>query len=88
MTWQWQEVIGTAGAFVLIISVVTVTIWQVGATRRAKALLAAQHDYRDLAERVARTQENTEKQLTALAERMADVQARMGSVERILKDVE
>ncbi|MFH9004308.1 hypothetical protein ACH4E5_13825 [Streptomyces afghaniensis] len=83
--WQdgtdWQEVFGVIGAFLLITVVLTVLIWQFGANWRAKAVLAREEEYRKLAEQSLAAQQETER-------RLSDIQGRMESLERILKDVE
>ena len=78
---DWQEVIGTIGIFILVTSVIVVSIWQVAATARARAVLAREKEYRQLADRAVVVQEATERQL-------GEMQARLTSVERLLKDVE
>jgi len=82
MNWhQWQEIIGVIGIFVLITVVLTVLIVQLAATWRAKAKLAREDEYRALAEKAVRTQEETER-------RLADVQERLRSIEHVLKEVD
>jgi hypothetical protein len=89
MKWyQWQEVIAVIGVFVLLTTVITVIIWQLAVTRRAKATLAREQEYRTLAERAVRTQESTERRLAELTGRLTDLHSRMQAVERILKAVE
>jgi hypothetical protein len=78
---QWQEIIATIGVFVLLTTVITVTVWQVASTRRAKAAVLRDQEYRTLAERAIAGQESTQRQLTELGGRMAEM-------ERILKEVE
>ncbi|MFC8336530.1 hypothetical protein ACFUJX_05940 [Streptomyces rubiginosohelvolus] len=78
---DWQEVFGVIGLFTLITVVVSVIIRQLGASWRAKAVLAREEEYRKLAE-----QSLVAQQLTEL--RLADMQNRMESLERILKEVE
>ncbi|MBE8521537.1 hypothetical protein ILP97_29280 [Amycolatopsis sp. H6(2020)] len=78
MNWhQWQEIIGVTGVFALL----SITIVQLASTWRAKAKLAREHEYRSLAEQAVRTQEETERQLK-------DVQDRLRSIERVLKEVD
>jgi hypothetical protein len=89
MTGQdWTEVVGTIGVFALVISVATVGIWQLSATWRARAVLAREREYRTLADRSALVQESTERQLAEIGGRLAEMQTRLQSVERVLKDVE
>lgn len=78
---DWTEVVGAVGLFLLITVVLTVIIWQFGATYRAKAVLAREGEYRKLAEAAVEVQKDTERQLDAL-------RGRMESLERILKEVE
>jgi hypothetical protein len=85
---DWTEAIGACGVFALVTTVVTVAIIQVAATIRAKAVLAREDAYRRLAERAIETQEATERRLTALDERVNQSQARLASIEQVLKQVE
>ncbi|MFD9698255.1 hypothetical protein [Lentzea sp. NPDC059081] len=79
--YDWQEIIGVVGVFVLITTVTTVLVWQLAATWRAKAALSRESEYRALAERAVQAQENSERKLDEMGERLR-------SVERILKEVE
>ncbi|UJW31899.1 hypothetical protein L3Q67_43235 [Saccharothrix sp. AJ9571] len=78
---DWQELAGVIGIFVLITTVLTVAIWQLAVTWRAKAALAREDTYRRLAERAVTSQEDTQRQL-------AELRSRMDGMERILKEVE
>jgi hypothetical protein len=77
----WQEVIGVIGVFVLLTTVITVSIWQFAATRRAKAVLAQETEWRLIAQRSLQSQEEIGKDLAA-------IRTRLDGLERILKDVE
>ncbi|SDY18662.1 hypothetical protein SAMN05421504_104811 [Amycolatopsis xylanica] len=77
----WGEVAGVIGIFVLLTVVIAVAISQFAATWRAKAVLAREEEYRKLAERAVSSQESIERQL-------ADMQERLRSVEKVLKEVE
>ena len=85
---DWTQVVGTIGVFALVISVAIVGIWQLAATLRARATLAREREYRTLADRSALVQESTERQLAEIGGRLAEMQTRLQSVERVLKDVE
>ncbi|WP_406300108.1 hypothetical protein OG948_33700 [Embleya sp. NBC_00888] len=92
---DWQEIIGVIGVFALVTSVITVGIWQLAATWRAKAQLARESEYRSIADRAVLVQEGTERQLTAITDQLKQtkgqletVHERLESVERILKEVE
>jgi hypothetical protein len=84
----WTEVVGAIGIFTLLTTVITVTIWQLAATWRAKALLGREQEYRKLAETAVGSQDNIERQLAELNGRLAETQSRIDSIERILKEVE
>lgn len=85
---EWTEIIGAIGMFVLLITVVALSIWQFAKTQRAKAVLAREEQYRKLAEAAVASQQNADRQLTELAAHMTDLRDRMSRVERILKEVE
>lgn len=85
---DWQEVIGTIGVFLLVTVVITVSIWQLASTRRAKAMLAREDEYRKIADRTVLVQETTERHLAELGGRLAEMQSRLQALERVLKDVE
>ncbi|MCT2589552.1 hypothetical protein LHJ74_06375 [Streptomyces sp. N2-109] len=85
---EWAEVIGVIGMFVLLICVVTMTIWQVAKSLRAKAVLAREDSYKKLAEAAVSSQQATELQLAELGTQLTEMRDRMGTLERILKEVE
>ncbi|MGA8114428.1 MAG: hypothetical protein WCA46_12245 [Actinocatenispora sp.] len=84
----WAEVAGAIGLSVLTTTVLTVTIWQLAATWRAKILLARENEYRKLAQTSLLVQEATERRLAEIDERLARTQSRVETVERILREVE
>jgi hypothetical protein len=83
--WQsgtdWPQVFGVIGVFTLLTVVIAVVVWQFGATWRAKALLAREEEFRKLAEQSLAAQKETER-------RLGDIDGRLETLERILKDVE
>ncbi|MER6503410.1 hypothetical protein ABT218_29680 [Streptomyces sp. NPDC001455] len=84
----WQEVVGAVGIFGMVIVVVTIVVWHMAATWRARAILARDYEYRTLAEKAIRNQDVIEKQLAGIDSSLEDIRTRMRSVERILKEVE
>nr|WP_042195639.1 hypothetical protein [Kibdelosporangium sp. MJ126-NF4]CEL22135.1 conserved hypothetical protein; putative secreted protein [Kibdelosporangium sp. MJ126-NF4]CTQ92916.1 conserved hypothetical protein; putative secreted protein [Kibdelosporangium sp. MJ126-NF4] len=89
MSWRgWQEVIGVVGVFVLITVVLTVTIWQLAATWRAKANLAREQEYRTIAEGAVAAQQEVRRELAELNRQLTELRTRVDSVHRILSDVE
>ena len=85
---DWSEIVGAVGLFTLVTVVITVTIVQLATTWRAKATLARESEYRNLAEAAVRAQETTERMLAALGEQSAQMHAQLASIEHILKQVE
>lgn len=85
---DWTEVVGAFGLFALVTTVLTTVIWQFAATRRAKAQVVRELEYRKLAESATAVQQGTEERLKEISERLADMQSRMDSLERILQTVE
>ncbi|MDG4790909.1 hypothetical protein O7626_34215 [Micromonospora sp. WMMD1102] len=83
-----NEVVGAIGLFVLIIVVVTTVIVQVFRTRRARMAANRAGEYEALAQTAVQSQQNTERQLAEVGSRLAAMEARMVSLERVLKDVE
>ncbi|MFV2119188.1 hypothetical protein ACE14D_12380 [Streptomyces sp. Act-28] len=84
----WQEVIGAVGIFGMVIVVVTIVVWNLAATWRARAILARDYAYRRLAEQAVHHQEAIDRRLADIDGRLADMQTRMRSVEHILKEIE
>lgn len=85
---EWTEAIGAVGIFALLITTITVSIIQVGATRRAKAVLAEKRDLRELTETVSEGNRRVTDQLTGLRNQLDELQVRTAAVERLLKEVE
>ncbi len=72
----------------VVAAIAIVVIWQVGTSRRAKAALARDTELRRIAERAVATQEATEGRLTQVTNQLAEMDLRVATVERILKDAE
>jgi Flp pilus assembly protein TadB len=85
---EWTEVVGAFGLFALVTTVLTTVIWQFAATRRARVQVVRELEYRKLAESAAVAQQGTEERLKEISERLAEMQGRMDSLERILQTVE
>ena len=85
---EWQEVIGTIGMFVLLITVVISLIWRSAFIKRAKLQGAQDDRYLKLAERSDENQARTAEQLAALNERLARLETSSASIEETLKVVE
>ena len=60
----------------------------VSAVQQAKARLANDDAYRQIAEKAATAQAETAAALTSIEAAMADVRTRLAAVEKILKEVE
>ncbi|TDC20519.1 hypothetical protein E1265_21920 [Streptomyces sp. 8K308] len=85
---EWQEVIGTIGMFGLVIGVVITTICQVAASRRAKARLARESEYRSIAEESVAAQQRLEQRLAEIGGQLSELRSRTDAIETVLKDVE
>ncbi|MEO3755179.1 hypothetical protein [Streptomyces sp. B6B3] len=82
------EVIGAVGIFGMISVVVTIVVWNMAATWRARATLARDHEYRTLADQAVQQQEALQRQLADIVDRITDLQDRVRSMERIIKEIE
>ncbi|SCF06121.1 hypothetical protein GA0070558_1244 [Micromonospora haikouensis] len=85
---DWTEVIGAAGIFTLLVTVVTVVVVQLSKNRRARLSGGREDDYRRLAEASARAQEANERLLAAIDARLGELATRTAALERVLRDVD
>ncbi|MEU7750786.1 hypothetical protein AB0B57_21680 [Micromonospora sp. NPDC049101] len=85
---DWTEVVGAIGIFAFLVSVATVTIVQLAKTRRARYEASRADDYRQLAETAAQAQAENARLLAAMDGRLAGMETRMTSVERVLVEVD
>lgn len=84
----WSD-IGIPLVFLVLVGVVvTVLIWQIFATSRAKSSVAREEAYRALAEESAQAHQRTAAALEELTGELRSVRARADELERILKTVE
>ena len=74
--------------FLVFGAIVVTAIWQIGASRRAKAVLARDAEYRAIAERAVATHEATEGRLADVTGQLAEMNLRVAAMERVLKDAE
>jgi hypothetical protein len=86
VTSGWDGVVGAAGVFLLLTTIITVAIWQYAATVRAR--VSGKSEYRALAETSVAAQAATERQLSEIRMSIADMRARIEAMEHVLKDVE
>lgn len=68
--------------------VAVVWIWQTSTTRRARAAIARDEEYRGLSARAVVAQENVSRRLDEIAVDVAQLRARLDAIERILTVVE
>lgn len=84
----WSD-IGIPLVFLILVGiVVTVLIWQIFATSRAKSSVAREEAYRSLAEEATQAHQRTAAALEALTGELRSVRARADELQRILKTVE
>lgn len=86
--YDWQEVIGTVGMFVLLITIVLTLLWRKAFLKKAEMQIALDDRYKKLAERADEHQAAIAEQLAALNERVARLEASNASIEETLKVVE
>ena len=89
---NWPEaMIGTLSALA-VFAVVAVLIWQVFQTAqtsiRAKQSEALNEAYRTLASEVTASQQRTAAALAETAEALGELRARVGAIEKLLREVE
>lgn len=85
---DWTEVIGAAGLFALLITIIVVVATQLGAWMRARAKTTRETEYRLLAERMVAGQEEISRQVTQINEQLSDMRTRVKLIETVLKQVE
>lgn len=85
---DWTQVVGAIGVFTLLTVIISIAIVQLSATARAKAKLAREAEYRNLAESAIHAQQAIERQLAQIAEHSTQTQQRLAAIENILADVE
>jgi septal ring factor EnvC (AmiA/AmiB activator) len=86
--YDWQEIIGTTGLFVLLISVVLTLMWRKTFRQRYELQMKQSEQYRQLAERADERQTELAQQLAALNERLARLETSNAAIEETLKVVE
>ena len=84
----WSGTIFVMVMSALGVAIVIVLIWQIFATRRARAVLKREDEYRKLAERATVAQEQAAQGFSRVAAELEDLRARVAEMERVLKEVE
>ncbi|MFC0005226.1 hypothetical protein [Micromonospora siamensis] len=85
---ELAEVVGAVGMFTLATVLLVAVVTRIAPRWRTRVGTARDAEYRALAESSVRAQEELARQLTAIGARLTDVEGRMSSVERVLRDVE
>lgn len=67
---------------------VLVVVWQGFVTYRAKANIARETAYQKLSERAIEAEQKSADQQQKIAESLDDIQSRLASIEKMLRDVE
>jgi hypothetical protein len=81
-------IVAMIGVFVATTVIVTVIVWQIFATSRARMSVAREEGYRKLAEQSAEAIQRVTAQLDRQATQVADIHTRTAELERLLKEVE
>ncbi len=88
----WGSDLLVVSVSVLLLVLAGVIIWQGFKTYQTRLMVdanaAQEAAYRSLAERTTRVQEQANEQLALVHQNVADLNTRVASIERLLKDVE
>ncbi|WP_050777996.1 hypothetical protein [Micromonospora sp. ATCC 39149] len=85
---DWTEVVGAAGIFTLLVTVITVLVVQLSKNRRARLSASRAEEYRRLAEASVRAQQANERLLATIDGRLGELATRTAALERVLRDVD
>jgi nitrogen fixation protein FixH len=80
-------VVFVLGLLTLIAAVGVVLMWQIFATWRAKASVAREEAYQQLAERATTAAQQAVENQKQMSANMEEVRARVTSIEQILRDI-
>ncbi len=86
--WSVDGMVWTFGSLVVSLLFFAVLAWFLVARSRAKVALSREAGYRDLAGDATDAQYQTSAKLTVMDKQLAELSDRLGSVERILREVE
>ncbi|MGW2013743.1 hypothetical protein [Streptomyces sp. NPDC001927] len=81
---DWAGVVGAAGVFLLLITVV----WQVAATWRARMLAAREEQYRQLSAKYAALLEDNVELHRRTLEELTQARASIASMEKMMRSIE
>ena len=84
---DWPTAIIAVGSIAMITIIVSVAIWQVLASWRARMSIAREDAYRKLADQSVAAQERLADQQSRMADDLASVNDRVARIEKLLKDV-
>jgi len=80
----WAAALGTAGFFVLL----TVIVWQLAATWRARMLAAREEEYRRLAQKYAQLLEDNVELHRRSIEELTAARTSISAMERMMREIE
>jgi hypothetical protein len=84
---SWSENTIAIVAVAFLFAGLTIAIWQLFATLRARMGVAREAAYRELAHEVADSQRRTAEALETTVAELRDLRQRTGELERVLKEV-
>lgn len=85
---NWPEAITGAAAILLFTAIMVVTIYQVGATWRARLAVAREEAYRTLAEQSTAAAADTARRLAQVEADLAAVREQTTELRRLLREVD
>lgn len=76
--------VGAAGLFLLL----TVIVWQIAATWRARALAAREHEYRVLAAKYSQLLEDNVEMHRRTVDELSQARVALASMEKMMREIE
>ena len=80
-------IVAMIAVFLTVTVIVTVVVWQIFSTARARMSVAREEGYRKLAEQSTEAIERMAAQLDRQTAQVAEIQTRTAELERLLKEV-
>lgn len=85
---SWSEAGIAIASILMVTAVITVVVWQIFGTWRARMVVSREEAYRKLAEEATALQRRIAENQHRIAEELADLRTRMTAVERLPREVE
>jgi hypothetical protein len=80
-------IVGTVGAFVVVLVVASIVAWQFLGAWRTRMAVGREKAYQELAEEMAKSQRRNETNMQRALDELVEIRNRTAEVERMLKEV-